>query len=418
MSLGKGIDALGEYLEKAHYTKREGTPGNYKYTYPDSAGPGFIQNEPEARYNERKQAHDNSKGAAEDKASAPASKYLHEEAHPHGKYHVEDHGASVHAVMFTPKRGKKAQTLANPSSLEGAKKFITRHASEQGKPAFKPEPGKQYRLTGPGSIASGNPKPVDTPKEQTEKSMKGLAGLDAFLKSEAGALPTGEAGLESNAANGIADGLAGLGKQSGNGSSSAGPAIGAPSVSEEKLSEDDDTVETQLGGGEPKTLAKGQRNYTRHELEHSVARERAMTERRLRKGEGDGEVHVPARAQRPAAIIEKSVNRWSQGPESLVSYNDSIDQQAEALLKSDDMYRGPSPSMSARRDVTLCKSCDSTFSLSLTSCPSCGEGCVGHQLIKGMAPATIVEDSRTGPGLRRARSEGDLLLPHGVVSEE
>ncbi len=485
-----GLEALNDFLEnggagdelaKSKYIKREGTPGNYKYTYPDGTqghSPDSKHHEVEASSMNRARAsgggtetdfqvRDPSKpggqefhkyrtqGATPGERKTAALKMhaekhgitkqvkhvdldkramhekrelaprLHEETHDEGTYHVEHHGAGAHAIMFKPKKGKHSRIVAYHNSLEGAKAGIAKRHADHGKPAFQPEHGKQYPLTGPNSIASGNPVAVGDEKHQelmdrghaeakhaatfgaqgdseghalaathhnaayehfkgaslhthgatkqkaealaahhdqqmkhhqeqekiankkesgppasetTEKSMSGLDALQAFAKSEQ-ALPTGEAGLESNAGNGIADGLEGLGKQSGNGSSSAGPAIGAPSVPEEKLSVDDDTVDTQLDEGPPKQLVKGQRYHTRHELEQSVAQQKAAKVAQLRKGEDDME-HAPGvRQAAPERQQLAKASTWDQGPDSLFKYNDSVDLMAEEMLKSDSMYQ-------------------------------------------------------------------------------
>lgn len=92
--------------------------------------------------------------------------------HPLGLYHVEDHGAGVHAVFFTPRRAKRAKVIANARSMPGAFCAISQHEDELVHPEAEREEGKK----GPVSIyalgqRTGEPKP----KTQLDRE------LDAWL---------------------------------------------------------------------------------------------------------------------------------------------------------------------------------------------------------------------------------------------
>lgn len=87
-------------------------------------------------------------------------KVLFAAQHPLGLYHVEDHGANVHAVFFTPRRAKKPKIIANTRSMAGAIRAISEHEDELVHPEAAREEGKR----GPVSIYSlgrrtGEPKP-------------------------------------------------------------------------------------------------------------------------------------------------------------------------------------------------------------------------------------------------------------------
>lgn len=73
-------------------------------------------------------------------------KLEHSEEHPHGTYHVENQGA-YHGVYFKTPRERKPNNIGGSSTLEGAKARIAQHVEKQGKPAWKPEPGKQYSMS-------------------------------------------------------------------------------------------------------------------------------------------------------------------------------------------------------------------------------------------------------------------------------
>lgn len=61
-------------------------------------------------------------------ASFMTSEHIkHSEDHPHGSYHIEDHGAGVHALMFKKTRDRKPKYEGTFSSTEAAKKGIEHH---------------------------------------------------------------------------------------------------------------------------------------------------------------------------------------------------------------------------------------------------------------------------------------------------
>jgi len=92
--------------------------------------------------------------------------------HPLGLYHVEDHGANVHAVYFTPRRAKNPQIIANTSSMAAAFRRISEHEDR----LIHPEAAREEGKHGPVSIfalgkRTGEPKP----KSQLDRE------LDAWL---------------------------------------------------------------------------------------------------------------------------------------------------------------------------------------------------------------------------------------------
>lgn len=101
-----------------------------------------------------------------------ALKVLFVAQHPLGLYHVEDHGAGVHAVFFTPRRAKKSKIIANTRNMAAAFRAISQHEDELVHPEAEREEGKR----GPVSIyalgrRTGEPKP----KSQLDRE------LDAWL---------------------------------------------------------------------------------------------------------------------------------------------------------------------------------------------------------------------------------------------
>jgi hypothetical protein len=67
----------------------------------------------------------------------------------HGRYHIENHGAGVHAVYFTRKRkGSKPKLIANTRSMANALKSIAEHEDEMDAPNAPRETGQN----GPVSI--------------------------------------------------------------------------------------------------------------------------------------------------------------------------------------------------------------------------------------------------------------------------
>jgi hypothetical protein len=62
--------------------------------------------------------------------------------HPLGLYHVEDEGADVHGVYFTPRRAKKARRFATASSMASAFRRISDHEDELVHPEAEREEGE------------------------------------------------------------------------------------------------------------------------------------------------------------------------------------------------------------------------------------------------------------------------------------
>jgi hypothetical protein len=212
--------------------------------------------------------------------------------------------------------------------------------------------------------------------------MKGIEALNDFLKSE-GALPQGQPSIPADEANGAK--LAGKGATSGSGDSDAGPAIGAPGVSEEKLSEDDENVNAQLHDKAPQELAKGQRFHTRHELEQTVARQKAIKIQQLRKSAEAEAVVVEEEetVQKSEAVVEKS-SAWSQGEDARFNYTNQSDLAVERLMKSSDFYHGDSPAIPAvRRQDRV------------------------HQ---ASGDVVVIQKSSNAPGLRRANRDEDVVI--------
>ncbi len=501
---GDGISALNEFLEKSKYIKREGTPGNYKYTYADGStghsldsGTHEVQATSMARYRapgggtetdfsikdpsmpggkefhtyraqgatpgerrtdaikqhaakhgitketkhvdfaerDRKQA--NADGTASPTKSnmvrvatqnGPVEKKI---IHSAGDYHVHNsitqggigrsvtHGPSGLMVGSTAAEGD-AKAMAEHFHAHAGDAFKNAKFGEKPTKADAPEISKiqAARASWKQKEADAKkPKPasvepsggfVDHTYNKVEKSMSGLSALNEFLKSEgAGGLPEGEPGLESNPANGEGLSLGGKGAATGEGSGTGKPA-GAPSVPEEKLSENDDDVSAQLKGGALKELAKSD------DLDaQDIAHERARRLSRLNKSQ-DVTVGVGVRApEREApAELEKS-SQWRDSPDSMFAYSNNSDLQAEALLKSE-FYSGDAPTLAPRNapfEKSMCKSCDYKLSKMLTKCPSCGAEQGG--LSKSATPEITLRKSQA-PGLRAARRDEDLVLPNGT----
>jgi hypothetical protein len=97
--LEKSVEAPD--LLKAKYTRREGTKGNYKYFYGD----------------------DDKKGSP----SPHSSEAVHAEERSSGKYHVESHGAGIHAVYHVGKGKRKPRLIGNARGLDAAKQRIDAH---------------------------------------------------------------------------------------------------------------------------------------------------------------------------------------------------------------------------------------------------------------------------------------------------
>jgi len=107
-----------------------------------------------------------------DRRSATRSKVLFAAQHPLGLYHVEDHGAGVHAVYFTSRRARKPQYIATANSMPHAFRRISDHEDQLIHPETEREEGKK----GPVSIwALGKRTGAPKPKSQLDRE------LDAWL---------------------------------------------------------------------------------------------------------------------------------------------------------------------------------------------------------------------------------------------
>lgn len=257
--------------------------------------------------------------------------------------------------------------------------------------------------------------------KKMEKSMAGMERLDEYLekagvvgKDESGgkgppsSMPTGSPSESQLTGAGAEDGgpVADVGKTSGPNTqppkhqSQIGRVDPAKT---EVLSSDDAQAakyveEGYMGEGMRKSMTD-RTHFTRHELDASVARQRAARERQLRKGEED--ILVTGRPPHP----------FSHG-----AVHTGTDARAEALQKSE-FYQGVSPTLAPPHAVVsqsvLCKSCSTEHSAMLTACPCCGEGVVQSQVLPNQRlqkGGVILEKSIQAPGLRRARRDDDLVI--------
>lgn len=339
------------------------------------------------------------------KVAGPNGPVEKKPVHSAGLYHV--HG-SISGKGFTVTHGPTGMAVSHFDDKEKATS-LANHMHENagdalGSAKFGERPGKAH---GEGMQKMGAAlKQWKESGNKTEKSMKGIDGLNEFLKSEgAGGLPTGEPGLESNAGNGGA--VAGVGAPTGSSDSKASPPPGAPSVPEQKLSEDDEAVGSQLDNGDPqsKPLAKS-----------DAHRRRAADLSRLRKGGEDVTVgEGVAEPEVQAAELEKAEIRGVREG-SAFHYTNQSDLDCERLLKSDEFYHGDAPRLGAKALVvekSLCKSCGGEMSKMLTACQKCGSGATVQKSVRHV---TVVEEpmrKSMAPGLRSSR-EQDLVLPRGT----
>ncbi|HSX23402.1 MAG TPA: hypothetical protein VLE97_11565 [Gaiellaceae bacterium] len=95
---------------------------------------------------------------------------------PVGTYHVEHHGAGVHAVFFKARRAKKPKIIANAGSLEGALRRISEHEGDLLEPDAPRVTGKE----GPVSIYAVGRR--TTPKTATQLDRE----IAEFLASRKG----------------------------------------------------------------------------------------------------------------------------------------------------------------------------------------------------------------------------------------
>jgi len=81
---------------------------------------------------------------------------------PVGTYHVEHHGAGVHAVFFKGRRQKKARIIANTGSLPAALAYISEHEGD----LLEPNAPRETGARGPVSIYAVGRR--TTPKTATQ----------------------------------------------------------------------------------------------------------------------------------------------------------------------------------------------------------------------------------------------------------
>jgi hypothetical protein len=168
----------------------------------------------------------------------------------------------------------------------------------------------------------------------------------------------------------------------GPGQTAEGQVSGVPGGKKQKLSDDDAEVEGQMKPHK-KPIEKTAKSMTPQGQRDSVAHANAIAVSRLRKGEGDKQL--------------------------------SSDEAASELVKSDGFYEGDqSPTLDLHRDLDInsiqeCGACKGTFAKSLTACPDCGYGQVGHRVAPGQ---TIGGDVSVQPShqpvLRKSQPEKDI----------
>lgn len=260
----------------------------------------------------------------------------------------------------------------------------------------------------------------------TEKSMySGIDALEAFAKGD---LPNGEPKLDQGHGDASPNGgdLTSTPRPKAEGAASPSQDPGAPSVPEEKLSEDDDAIGSQLKGGEPGmkeqavAMGKSFQTYSRQELDQTIAREKAAWEANLRKGQADVVVGVGIATPQPQPEAMEKAQYSTQGEDARVLYSNASDLACERLLKSDNFYQGGEPSLGFCQPsftrMQPCGSCGGKMSKSLSACPHCGVGATIREFALSKAEASVPVQNRRGPGLRPARSQADLVLPNGVKS--
>lgn len=240
---------------------------------------------------------------------------------------------------------------------------------------------------GKEAMKTGNYKP----KAKMEKSMSATEILEDYLeKSGAGGLPShSHTSLKKPKSAAVDGGSADGGSLEGGGhgaseapdlSSSQGRNPG--SVQSDKLSEDDAEVEGQMKPHK-KPIERTRKSLDPASQREMVAHEQAVAVSRLRKGQADVTI--------------------------------SADERAAALAKSDGFYEGnTSPTLHLRQDVDLntfqkCQACEHTFAKSLTSCPDCGYGQVGHRIAPGQyVGGDVSVRANYQPVLRKSQPEEDI----------
>ncbi len=414
-----GIDAMGDFLEKAKYTKRTGSPGNYKYEYgQEGAGESKAESAEVPLASALREAasavirinmksikemdlsqRDNAVklygalwGRVSDTAQTSAArdwtdarlatvvKRALQDTYPEALKHFQEHKidkknwlTKAESISLTPEKAR--QMLHERSGGHG------REITEQQRKFF-------------GHIGGDLP----APGKKVKKSMsEGLDAMGEYLEKAGygGGLPTGSTMSlkkpKSSKQGGSADGgeLAGVGETTsaigyhpGPGQDSEGQITGSTGKygleQGAQLSADDAKDEGQM---QPhKKPIETYKSMTPAALRDSVAYETALEVARLRKGPAD--VRVGA------------------------------DQAASELVKSDGFYTGQSPSENMAITPLIssqkCPGCSGRFSKSLTACPDCCYGQVTHRALPRMFGARTVNDRQ--PLLRKGFEEADVQV--------
>lgn len=121
-------------------------------------------------------------------------------------------------------------------------------------------------------------------------------------------------------------------------------------------------------------------NYTQQELNHTVARERAMYQAQHEYAASGGPGVVVGRGVRSPDAPQAPLVKSYVEQRGMVTYvHGGVDERASNLIKSNDFYvggRAPSLCHGALGEAALCKSCGAGHAAMLTCCPSCGDGAV------------------------------------------
>lgn len=217
----------------------------------------------------------------------------------------------------------------------------------------------------------------------------GLQAMESFLQKSG--MPTGDHSKlqkpKSQTQGASPDGgsLEGVGKTSGSNNGAPGPGQDADGQlktsksKKQKLSEDDADDEKQMKPHKKpiETVRKSLHPASQREM---VAHENAVKVSQLRKGQPDVRVL-------------------------------SADDQAANLVSGDGFYYGDSPTLELRKSAPIhtgqqCPSCEETFSKSLSACPGCGHGTVGHR----PTPSQFIGDAGDRPLLRKSMEPQDVMV--------
>lgn len=414
-----GIDAIEDYMEKAKYTKRTGTPGNYKYEYATDKkerGPK-LSDEDVAHYKEQSTL-------TEEHAMSIADKLKDKKAgskiEAQGKTWVKDTDGK-----WKTEGSKDGLTDAGMGRYQRALGART----DKKDPAVKPSgkntmggklPKPQVHTVGNATVREyedigytrtingkttaldilGNElEPYDVPLEtaqqllldkKAKKSMLGIEAMEDYLsksqpevqedpteilESFSKALPTGQPKMGPGPEDGGP--LAAKGKPAGEPNKSYPDGFSEPKVDghpedEEVLSADDRKAQDQMKEHKKpiETYKSAHPAYQRE----SVAYQNAVKISELTKSQD--------------IVIDNPQPRMVVSPYQ----HTNTDAATEQLMKSE-FYHGTSPRMSHPgapiSQSVLCKSCDTTHAAMLTDCPSCMTKSEGVTLRKPVQPEDI-----------------------------